>query len=255
LKKIKIGVIVQARTGSTRLPNKVLKPFFQDKTILDILFERLALSEHKLPVILATSNKQKDNILKEVAFKHGVYFYQGDEENVLKRFVDASKEHNFDFVVRICADNPFLHLKSIDLLVKMFLADTSLNYLSFCDENGTPVMKTHYGLFGEVVSVSSLKRALAINKSGFYCEHVTNYIYENSDIFKVKLLPVPDKLLKRNDIRLTIDTLDDFENLQDLYHFTVGFDQDVNIEHLINNIDKQPGLLDKMKLSIKANSK
>ena len=100
------GIIVQARTGSTRLPNKVLLPFYKEQCILDIILQRLKTL--KYPVVVATSSHPNDNKIVKAAKKNNVQIFRASEENVLERYIDCAIENNFSNIIRVCADNPFI---------------------------------------------------------------------------------------------------------------------------------------------------
>lgn len=247
-----LGIVIQARTGSSRLPNKILMDFYEDKSILDILIEKLKSKFLNYPIILASSTNIKDNILSEVALKHEIDFYQGSEENVLDRFVKVGLEKKLTHLLRVCSDNPFLNMDSISSLIKE-LDDPKIDYISYCNHSGIPVIKTHIGLFAEIVSLRALLKTSELQNESIYQEHVTNFIYENPQIFNVKLLNSPLEVYAREDLRLTLDDKEDFNNLASLYESSKG-NQD-NISFLINFIDSNEKYKVKMINNIQKYSK
>lgn len=210
---MKLIVIIQARTGSTRLPQKMLKTFYGNKNLLEIILEKFENFEY--PIILATSTSENDSKLVEIAGKHSIKAYRGSENDVLQRFIDAGGASDGQVVIRVCADNPFLSIDYIKLLIEAY-QENPANYISFKNKYGTPTIKTHYGFFAELVELNSLKRVNELTNEAFYHEHVTNYIYENTQHFTIKLLPIPFK--ENENIRLTIDTIDDLQICQQLYN-------------------------------------
>ena len=84
---MKFGTIIAARTGSSRLPGKVLLPLM-NMEVLRLVIKRLLKSEYCEHFVLATTTKIEDDKLAEIAIQEGIMVYRGDEENVLKRFVD-----------------------------------------------------------------------------------------------------------------------------------------------------------------------
>ncbi|MGB0390639.1 MAG: cytidylyltransferase domain-containing protein [Salibacteraceae bacterium] len=209
-----IGIIIQARTGSTRLKNKMLLPFGSESTLIGYIINKVK-SGTDIPVVLATSDSEKDKELGAIAGKLGVSVFYGSENDVLDRFTQAAKKYKFDSVVRVCADNPFLSSVHINELIAEFEKRSELDYLSYQRNNGTPVMKSHLGFFAEILTLEALLKAKEITQDPFYCEHVTNFIYGNKELFKVDFLSVPSQL-DRDDYRLTLDTLEDYEMLFDL---------------------------------------
>ena len=80
----KIGIIIQARTGSTRLPNKMILPFYNEKGVLELLIERIKNRLSEIEIIVATTSLEKDNRIEEIADKTKVTCFRGDENDVLK---------------------------------------------------------------------------------------------------------------------------------------------------------------------------
>jgi|SRR5690554_3194248 len=207
-----IAVIIQARTGSKRLPNKMLKPFINNKSLLEVILGQFI--DFKYKVILATSTKKQDDAIEEIAKKKNITFFRGSENNVLRRFIDAAEENNIDIIVRVCADNPFISIDYIYDLIASYKASPA-EYISFQTTNQTPSIKTHYGFFAELVELKALKKTTKRTDDSFYQEHVTNYIYENENEFATRFLAIPFK--ENQKIRLTIDTIEDFKLCQNIY--------------------------------------
>src|ERR1051325_11008681 len=103
--EVKVGIIIQARMGSTRLPNKVLMPL-GTSNLLQVLVERLKLSG--LPIVLATSDLPENNSLEEAASQLGISCYRGSEEDVLSRYYEAAKANSLEVIVRVTGDNPLI---------------------------------------------------------------------------------------------------------------------------------------------------
>lgn len=247
----KIGVIIQARMSSSRLPKKVLRDFSSGKTILEILVNKLRNID--LPIIIATSTSEADNEILDFGRKHGIRVFQGDEEDVLKRFVDAATTHGFESIVRICADNPFLDFNYLKELIQSFGSSSNdVDYMSFQDESGTPSIKTHWGVFAEIVTLKALRRALAMTEERLYHEHVTNFIYGHPHLFRVVLLMAPHFISKQKDLRFTVDTELDFKVLGEIYN-EVG--ESLNLEELISHVVHKGNVIESMKRAIFMNQK
>ncbi len=252
LNEMKTGLIIQARLGSTRLPGKMLAPFSGEKSILELLIMRLKKHFEVDEFVIATTTSKKDDPIVLLCSKLGVNCFRGDENNVLDRFIKAAEKHNFSTIVRICADNPFLLMKEIQLLIENF-DHMAHDYQSFSFESGTPVIKSHIGLFGEITTLETLKKVATRTTEELYCEHVTNYIYANKDNFRVNFLVLSSELKNREDIRLTVDTKADFELTQKLYQ---EIDQEnFNIKSLLKAIDNNEQYREIMTSEIKRNTK
>ena len=247
---MKTAVVIQARKGSQRLPNKIVKPFFHEKGILEILIGEVKKLE--LPVIVATTIHGIDDEVELLCQKEKVSCFRGSEENVLDRFVKAARTEDYDVVYRVCADNPFLSVPFMRELGSAW--HEGVDYVSYRDGFGHPAMKTHFGFFAEMVRVSALEKALSVTKDPLYLEHVTNFVYEHPAMFSLHWLPMPDFLRHRNDIRMTVDTEEDFRTMQELYQLKVEQDWQ-SMDELVDWLDTHPEFLDGMKKNIKANTK
>ena len=107
-----LGIIVQARTSSARLPNKVVLPFYRNKSIIEIIIEKLKKLD--LKIYVATSKKKSDDIIEKICNKVRVTCYRGDEHNVLSRFILISEQNNLSHAVRVCCDNPFINIELLN---------------------------------------------------------------------------------------------------------------------------------------------
>lgn len=247
-----LAIIIQARSGSSRLPNKVLLPFYNNLSILDIIIQRLKENKYKTDLILATSTALNDNKTAEFANKHNILLFRGDEINVLDRFIKSAEAFGYNKLIRVCADNPFILTKYIDELIELG-ANNEFDYISYKDRYGNPVIKTHYGLFAEFVKLSALKQVANNTDEKKYFEHVTNYIYMHPDIYKINLITLPDSLINRNDLRFTCDTIDDFNLLKNLYikYLNTYKIREIELDKLLAITDSNKEHLKIMKKGIK----
>ena len=243
--------ILQVRTSSTRLPGKMLMPFHEDKTIPEIIIERLmnnGISSKN--IIVATTNNPKDDGLASLLAKKKCNIFRGEEYNVLKRFIDAASLFNAKYFFRVCADNPFLNFEYIaEIIDKVEYQKT--DYSSFYLDNTTPTIKTHFGFFCEYTSLKTLKRVASLTKSAKDIEHVTPFIYEHSDLFNIQKLQIPEMLKRNQWLRLTIDTYDDFVMAQTI------FEKNQDCENIANIIQtaENSGYKGKMQKIIEQQSK
>lgn len=245
----KYGIIIQARTGSTRFPKKVVQPFWKTKNIVEIQIEKL--KKLKLPIVLATSINPNDKTLVAIAKSNNVACYQGDEENVLSRFTAVVQKYSFERVIRVCADNPFLDIDLLDHLIQK--DHKEYDYLSYALSNGTPVILSHLGLFAEIIKTEALKNITQFTNKQIYLEHVTNYLYNHPNKYNIKFLSLPNNNGFDRNIRLTIDTQSDFITAQQIaQHF-----DSVNItaEEILKFVISNKELMKKMEQEIIKNEK
>lgn len=249
-----IFIIIQARTGSNRLPNKMLMHFYKQNSIPEIIIHNLKRRYSSDKIILATSDRNEDDSLEVIAFKNGIKCFRGDENDVLKRFIDCASLFQAKTIVRICADNPFLQVDYLKPIIENLLIN-NLDYCSYKWPDDTPVMLSHIGVFAEVMNVSFLEKISDLTDDPFYHEHVTNYLYSNKGLFNHDFLAVPYFLNPERNIRLTIDTIEDFNLLQELYVKLYRIDPDFNLEDLLRLIHSDPNIINEMVKQIEKNEK
>ncbi|MEN2415073.1 cytidylyltransferase domain-containing protein [Flavobacterium mesophilum] len=245
-------IFLQARTSSTRLPNKVLLPFYNDKNILDIIVEKLQKHFPLIPIIVCTTNNKRDSEIIKFCEKRNLNYFRGDEKNVLKRFIDAGHYYKCQNIIRICSDNPFLDINFLNELIAFHNENPEADYWSFKNGKNIPVIKTHFGFFCEIVTLKALEDVASITSESIYLEHVTNFIYEDKR-FKCEFKTLPNFLKDRNDLRFTIDDIFDFEMLQKIYTYYKEFNED--IMKTIFFVEKNPSLLKHMITNINKYSK
>ena len=248
-----IGIIVQARMGSTRLPGKILKKFDGEKTLLETLLENL----HKVSgvkVIVATSVNANNDQLENFLLEKGELVYRGSESDVLDRFIQAAEINHVDGIVRICSDNPFLDWHGVSQLVEK--AKTSdADYIGF-RINEKPSILTHFGFWGEFVTLSALKRVASTTPVDSPAhEHVTWHIYNHPDEYKCEWIMCPEFLQGRDDIRLTIDTPEDLVNAQKVYADLKGKDSNFTLKDVVSYLDAHAEIKQSMLNSISQNKK
>ena len=233
-----IGVIIQARTGSSRLPQKIILPFYQGKGVLELLIERLNKTLTNIPIVVATTENAADDILVNLCERRKLRYFRGNENNVLDRFIAASTHFNFKKVVRICSDNPFLDESALNVLVNG-LQQSDVDYWCYTKSDNTPTIKTHWGFWCEGVSLRALKEVSKLTKEPLYLEHVTNYIYTFPKIFNIHYQHIPIEVERNDNIRLTLDTKEDFaiqsEIYKDIIENKIPFDSVHIVKHIISN--------------------
>ena len=253
----KCAIIIQARMGSSRLPGKMLMPFYKNLTILEIIILNLLDFFNSDQIIIATTTNASDNEIAQLGKKLNVNTFRGDENDVLKRFIDAAEYFSAPTIIRVCADNPFLQAKEVKCLYNEYMKlSAPVDYFSFAFPDNTPVIKSHLGLFAEITTLAALKKIMAYTEDSLYHEHVTNYMYANSDRFKIAFTALPENLKNRKDLRMTIDTREDFNLLKVVFGKLVSAnDYHIPTAKIISYIDNNNNVLSTMADEIRKNSK
>ncbi len=202
-----IVAITQARTGSTRLPNKIMMKINGD-SLLKIHINRIKKSKKINSIIIATTTSQTDDVIVNEAEKLKVKYHRGSEYDVLDRFYNSVNKLKPDYIVRLTSDCPLIDWNLIDLIIEKTLAG-NYDYCSNTLEDSFPD-----GQDVEVFKFDSLYKAWMKATLPSEREHVTPFIKKNSDyfgknLFKVKNIFSED--IRFKDIRVTVDEPEDFK--------------------------------------------
>lgn len=226
--------VIQARLGSTRLPGKVLADI-SGVPMLGRVIERMRAVKSIDKLVVATTTQPEDDKLVEWLTKEEVSYYRGSSEDVLDRFVQAASSHQADLIVRITADDPLKDASITECLIKKLEEDPSLDYASNTLEPTWPE-----GLDMEVFRVSALHRANLEAKSKTDREHVTSYIWNRPNDFKLHSLRWERNL---SHWRLTVDKDSDLELVRRIFsHF--GDQPLVKFSEVVEWLERNPGMLE-----------
>ena len=206
---MKVVALVQARMGSTRLPNKVMKQI-GGIPMIELLLSRLSQAKEVDQVVVATSIDDRNQPLAEHVRKLGYACERGSENDVLDRYVQAARAHQADVVVRITGDCPLVDPGLVDEVIRRFKA-AGVDYFS----NVTPPTYPD-GLDVEVCTFHALEQASQETSKLFDREHVTPYLRE-SGRFKTAALQHNQDL---SALRWTVDEPADFAVIEKVFqHF------------------------------------
>lgn len=213
---MRITATIQARTGSARLPGKVIKRIC-GKTLLEIQVERILRSRLVDDIILATTVNPNDDAIEELAAKLGVGCFRGSEEDVLGRLAALMSRHNVDLHVELIGDSPLTDPQIVDEIIGVFLkAEGNFDYVS----NGTSLSYPS----GMEVNVYPGKLLIeadhAVDISDPLREHVDIHISKNP-CYRSHLVTAP-AWFHRPNIFLEVDTERDFEMMSQLISYFFG---------------------------------
>jgi len=215
--KPKIVAIIQARLNSTRQPAKVMLDLC-GKTLLQRVIDRARHAQIVDEVWVATSDDPREDVVAHAAGSYGVKVHRGELDDVLGRYLGAAQASGADIVVRVTSDNPLTESRFIDLGVQKLL-DEGLDYLDF-DE--IPY-GAHVWLFTFRALTLAAKQAL----DPYEREHVVPHFYNNPDEFKVMSWLCPIEAIRKPQVRITLDTLEDYVRLYKVFEHFQG------AEHLL----------------------
>ena len=206
------GIILQARTGSTRLPGKVLARIGR-RTILEHCVRRLERS--KFPIVVATTDQGEDDPVERAAQSLGAEVYRGPVNDVLSRIIGAANAFGFTEIIRATADNPFVDMGAPERASTARQRGAADHVI----ECGLPI-----GAAVEAVSLDALIRALVLATDPYDREHVTSLVRRDPRFCAVRAV-APSKL-RRGGLRLTVDTPDDLAVAREI-HTEIGRGDDL----------------------------
>lgn len=226
----KIAAIIEARSNSTRLPNKVLLKI-NKKTILEHLIKRIKKSKYLNDIIIATTINKIDDSIVKIAKNLKVKFFRGDEHNVLKRVIDASFFFEVDIIVRITSDCPLVDINLIDQFINIF-QNNQVDIVG----NGK-VRSFPDGMDIEVINAKSLKKSYKFAKNSYLREHICLTMYRKRKLFKIfNVVAPPNQFFPK--LSLTLDHFKDFILIEKIIKYSKKNKIDLNCLEVIKLVHK-----------------
>jgi len=226
-------IVVQARMGSTRLPGKVLRTL-SEKSLLQIQIERLRAVTSVDAICVATTVRPEDNQIAHFCDEHSVHCYRGDSEDVLSRFYAVAKGFDAEVVIRITADCPFIDPHLIEKALFCFR-----NHYDELDYLTNTLHRTYpRGMDIEIMRTTALEESFHQAILPYDKEHVTPYMRSQPTNRLGNFFQKEDFSY----MRLTVDTEEDFQLIQEVYKRI----QDKNcfdLEEIVRIVKKEPDLL------------
>ena len=202
-----VAAIIQARMGSSRFPGKSAR-LLSGFSILEHIIIRLQQVTEISTILLATTRNKSEAPLIEIAKNCNILVFQGDEENVLERFIQAGDAIKAQHIVRVCGDNPLIDIPLLQSLVSAHI-ESQADYTVSAD----PIP---LGTGCEVIRLETLKNIGKQTQDSRYREHVTTWFQDHYDKFKITRVNAPP-YLKNSPFRLTVDTPEDFILMEKIF--------------------------------------
>lgn len=206
---MKYLAMIQARCGSTRLPNKVLKDLC-GKPALQRMIERVQKSKLIDEVMVVTSIEKNNLPILSLCSSLNVRVGIGSENDVLDRFYQTAKLLEPEYVIRLTADCPCFDAGLLDMAISRMEESTDycgMTSASFAD-----------GLDLEIIRFSALEKSWKEAVHSFEREHVTQYILRHPELFTIQNFESPIGYFGNH--RWTVDEPEDFEVVEKIYeHF------------------------------------
>tara|TARA_Y100001958_G_C21241087_1_gene568840 strand:- start:794 stop:1555 length:762 start_codon:yes stop_codon:yes gene_type:complete len=171
--KTLVALVIQARNSSTRFPFKIMKDLC-GKNILERILERVKKVKLIDEIIVATTKREEDDIIVNIAKKNAVSYFRGSTNNLIDRYYKAVKDKKFSHILRLPSDNPIPDFEEFDRLIKYHVNSKNDFSSNICDflNNGYPD-----GIGVEIYSLKTIKKIWELEKNKYNQEHITPCIY------------------------------------------------------------------------------
>ena len=232
-----IYAIIQAGMGSTRLPGKVMMDLC-GHPVIEHVVTRVKRSRFINKIVIATSFDSNNQPIIDFCKENEINYFVGSEDDVLDRYYQTAINNNVnddDILIRITSDCPLIDPFVVDKVIQ--------EHISNKNDYTTNVIKCTYpdGLDCEVFNFNVLKSAWINANLSSQREHVTLYIRDNPDKFKLGNVK-NNKDLSR--LRWTLDEKEDFIFIEEVYKNLFGKDSFFTMEDVVQLINEKPELLD-----------
>jgi spore coat polysaccharide biosynthesis protein SpsF len=230
-----ITLIIQARTGSSRLPNKVMKKVL-GKPLISYLLERVSVAEKVNHIILATTSKTEDDYLAKHVASLGYDVFRGSENDVLSRYYHAFYEFKDELeetnaIIRITGDCPLIDPDLIDEVIKVYQAK-SVDYVTLSPDFSE-------GLDVEIFSEDLLTHAFYEAKLPSEREHVAQFFHNNKSLFSMYYV---QNSSDDSRYRLTVDEEQDFAVVKFIIEYFSNNNLEMNTQNIKNYLDTNPNV-------------
>ena len=227
---LKITAIIQARMSSSRFPGKILENI-NGITILQSLFEQLKYSKLIDNKIIATTENKDDDVLVDFGTSEKIDVFRGSEIDVLDRYYQCAKKNNLENIVRITSDCPLIDPTIVDAVINKYKSG-NYDYV-----NNFSKTRCASGFEIEIFSFACINEAWK-NAKNNEREHVTKYIYQNPNKFKIGTIS-DEKSFK--DLHLSVDTKNDLELIKLVYNKITS--RPILFSQILNVISLNPSII------------
>lgn len=233
---MKINAIVATRMTSSRLPGKVLMDLGGEPALARLI-ERIRRSRYIQDIVIATTTNTQDDVVAETAIRSGVQYYRGSELDVLQRTLGAAEQSDTELIVQITSDCPLIDAETIDTAIERMLEQPYMDYV------GNHLVRTYpLGFSVEVFRTKLLREAEQSTNDPADREHVSLYIYERPEAYKLSNVEAPH-FLRHPEYRLTLDTAEDYQLIKKIFEDLYPDKSDFNLYDIIRYMQSRPELI------------
>lgn len=234
----KVVTVVQARTGSTRLPGKVLLPL-GDSTVLDVMLRRVKRSQLAGTIVVATTTNDEDDAIAGVALRNGIGCYRGHETDLLDRHFRAATAHGATEVVKIPSDCPLIDPAVIDAVLAEYLGRRG--DIDFASNLHPPTHPDGYDV--EVMRMETLAAAWREASRAFEREHTTPFIWNRPERFSLVNVAWDAPRNCSLSHRVVLDYTEDYEVIWAVHTALAPVDPLFSVDDVVHFLDSHPTVM------------
>ena len=228
-----IGCIIQARMGSSRLPNKTMKLIDKKISMLEQVINQIKFCKEFDKIVVATTTNKEDDEIFDFVKKLEIPCFRGSEKDLLDRYYMCAKNFSFKTIVRVTSDCPLIDPEITDRIVSEFKSN-EYDFVSNTIKRTYP-----RGLDVEVFSFTVLEEAWKNARLPSEREHVTPYITKSDNQY---LCLNVENTKDLSNLRLTVDREEDFKLIQII--LSKIFTRPIFMCDIINLLKKRPELIE-----------
>ena len=232
----RVVATIEGRMTSTRLPGKIMMPL-EGKPVMAHMIERHRRSKYTDEVVVATTTNSTDDPVAALCEEMRCPYFRGSEADVLGRIVEAGKAHDADILVQGMADSPLVDWRIVDQLIKM-LEEGSFDVTS----NEFEKEKYPDGFDMRIYRFNVLRTLEEEHKEEEYREHAGYQIRNDPISYKRGLLLAEGDMLWP-ELRLTLDTAEDYELISAVYNELYPKDTDFSADDVVAFLKGRPELV------------
>ncbi|MCF6216525.1 MAG: glycosyltransferase family protein [Emcibacter sp.] len=238
--KPRIVATIEARMTSSRLPGKMMLTCL-GKTMLEHMVGRVKRAACLDDIIIATTLNETDDVIAEEATKLNVKYFRGSEDNVMLRVLEAAQNFKADIIVELTGDCPLMDPALIDYALAQY-SSSGVDYLSNLEITEFKAGLAHpLGYAVQVFSTAILADAYARTEDPLDHEHVSRYLYQTPERYRVKYLPAP--ILQRGpQMSVTLDTRQDFQVICRVLKALTPKNPNFTIEDVVEFLSQNPDI-------------
>lgn len=232
---IKVVTVIQARMGSSRLPQKV-NLTLAGKPLLIRMVERVFRSKFIGTLVIATTTESSDDPLVKICEEQNLNVYRGHPTDLLDRHFKAALEYEAEAVVKIPSDCPLIDPGVIDKVLQYYLNNpdkfdyvSNLHPATYPDGNDV-----------EIMSMTALKIAWENASKHFEREHTTPFIWENADKFRIGNFEWETGLDYSMSHRFTIDYMEDYLFIKAIYDELYDRNPSFSLDSILELLERKP---------------